>query len=183
VKQVYSFYPSRREANKFAEKLIGMEAEGVAVGTFRTAEGWPVFSEASDEIVDRVGAEHEAELVKKSAQAMEEYGEKYEYETATKSMSSVQAVYELTGSKKIFTPNELIRLARDELRKYGIKNVSIVITKYQGMDPAAPYANASVGRHSSGKWRLRLHPVNLYMDEEYIRDTVKHEAEHILGKR
>jgi len=171
VKQVYSFYPSRREANKFAEKLIGMEAEGVAVGTFRTAEGWPVFSEASDEIVDRVGAEHEAELVKKSAQAMEEYGEKYEYETATKSMSSVQAV------------NELIRLARDELRKYGIKNVSIVITKYQGMDPAAPYANASVGRHSSGKWRLRLHPVNLYMDEEYIRDTVKHEAEHILGKR
>jgi len=183
VKQVYSFYPSKREANRFAGKLMGMGAEGVAVGTFKTAAGWPVFSEAPDEVVDRVGKEYEAKLEEKSAQAIAAYGEEYEFETSTEPVSSIQAKYELAGSEKTFTPNELIRLARDEFRKYGIKNVGIVITKYQGRDPAAPYADATVQQHSSGKWRLRLHPVNLYMDEESIRDTVKHEAEHILGKR
>jgi len=184
---IYSFYPNKREANKFAKYLIKEGAGGVAIGPIRTSSGYPVFSEVPDAIAETTVKEFEKQEIEEGKRAAREYkevtGEEYDFELSNIPSSWHLAGYEMSRTKPTFSQKEAIALVRDELRKLGIKGVRISVSKYMGNTPGSPYADATLLHRVKGgkdELKINLYPTVLYQDEDYIRDVARHEAGHIL---
>jgi len=169
--KVVSFHPTSKAARKFAKKLRLQGAEGVEEGK-RTSAGYPVLSKAPTKVT--------AENLRKIQESrMPEPTEKYDFETTTTPVREIVGLMEM-GSRQVHKiREETLRIAKEELRKAGLADVQVVVSTYQGRDPNAPYADATWFKRGK-KYRINIHPIHQYYDEDYTREVVRHEIEHIL---
>lgn len=80
--------------------------------------------------------------------------------------------------KPILTEAQVLDIARVELRKAGLKGVTVKVTKYQGKDPMAARSDASC--FSRIQHKIHLHPIVLYYSPDEVRELMWHEIEHVL---
>lgn len=171
--KVCSFYPSREAAEEFAEGLREKGAEGVEVGK-KTSAGYPVTSVVPDTMREEVEMRQKSHLPKPT--------EDYAFETTLEPVSSTMAVYEMAGTTPQKTKEDIIEIAREVLRKVHLEDVKVRVSTYQGGDPEAPYADATWFKRR-GKFYINIHPIHQYYSNDYTREVVQHEIEHILEKK
>jgi len=171
--KICSFHPSREAAEDFAEELRKKGAEGVEVGK-ETSAGYPVFSVAP------TGIEPE-DIERKQRAHMPEPTEEYAFETTTTPVGEEMGLIEIEGRKFQKSKPDIIRIAKEELQRAHLGDVRVRVSTYQGIDPEAPYADATWFKRG-GNYYINIHPIHQYYDEAYTREVVQHEIEHILGE-
>ena len=88
-------------------------------------------------------------------------------------------VYSKRGYSKEFTRGDLVRIATEELKAQGITNVAIKVSSYQGESFGKSRSVATIWKFRGRKgFLVHLHPDLLWYDEDFIRDTIRHEIEH-----
>ncbi len=170
--KICSFHPSREAAEVFAGGLRDQGAEGIEIGK-KTSAGYPVTSVVSDTMRKEIEARQKSNLPEPT--------EEYTYETSSEPVSPAMATYEMASTTPQKTKEDITRIAREELRKADLGNVGVRISKFQGRDPEAPYADATLFRRG-GKCYISIHPIHQYYSDDYTREVVQHEIEHILGE-
>lgn len=113
---------------------------------------------------------------------MPESAEKYEYERGETPVGWLEAIAEQAGEAPIRAREDIIAIVKDELSRAGVSKVSVKVSRFQGRDEEAKYADMTHWERG-GKHFINVHPMHLYTPEEDLRAAAWHEAEHILGKR
>lgn len=171
--KVCSFHPSREAAEEFAEGLKGEGAKEVEIGK-KTSAGYPVTSVVPDTMREEVEARQKSYLPEPT--------EEYTFETTSEPVSLTMAAYEMASTVPQKTKEDIVRIAGEELRKANLSDVKVRISRYQGRDLEAPYADATFFRRR-GKYYINIHPIHQYYSNDYTREVVQHEIEHILEEK
>lgn len=170
--RLQSYHKTRQDAEEFAETLRESGAEDVKVGK-RLSIGYPVSSKAPEGFTREIAEDH---LKSIKPEATEEY----KYETSDIPAKWIEAGLEEREAVPVRTEAEIIEVVQDELAKAGVSGVTVRVSRDQGRDPSAEYADMTVW-HRRGKWYINVHPLHLYTSEDCLREAAWHEVEHILG--
>lgn len=113
--------------------------------------------------------------------------EKYSYELGDIPMTELETrVKRSLKGKQVRSDEEIIGVVREMLERKGLGKVDIrvAVSRYQGDDKMAKYADATVWESGDGgSFKIHIHPLHRYTPIGYLRDAVKHEIEtHIAGK-
>ncbi len=83
--------------------------------------------------------------------------------------------------KPVRSANDIKRIVGEELSKANLHNVEIYITPEHS---SVLQADASVNEpEKEGEpWQIGIHPIHKYTNEDYLRETVRHEIKHIKAE-
>ena len=74
---------------------------------------------------------------------------------------------------------ELVRLASNILRSYGIRNVAVKVDSDLEGNTGSHSWDAEIRQHKTRNgWLIHLHPSLLWAPEDYVREVIEHEILH-----
>lgn len=100
--------------------------------------------------------------------------ETYDYEPSGETVDTVMRRFSKEGYAKR-TGSKILKVANKVLRDLDIKEVKVRIKR-----PSNPYADAALeAEEGSVRAEILLHPIMVYVTDDYIKEVIIHEVSHL----